>query len=1329
MRMAIALLVLLLAAVLPHAAVLTAALVLVSLLLGLMRSNARRQDLALLACLLPLPALLLYALHLPRAGEPQLPDPVELWELTDKKQFFGPASLQRVGETLQDHKARLDNSEIAILLDQVRLEPYVSLTILNLNMAPAVWQGRFFSDDYQDLRGQNPRLKLRDGRLFFSRLFPLPSAQQVKGYLVVEVLILSSHSGERAQSWLSTENPDATHYIPVVAASGASSILSRLADGLGLDPLPYDFHFIRERPAPVWLDGYTAAWALLFSVALFSLVRRLTPRRALPILLGVITILCLPTDTPTDFLTSFGSYIFAAPSLGNLLTSPFHFLIAVVTLYLIIYSAIQLEPKARLRSKWVVPFLLLLHFMLSPAFFQRANAFSFVHPLEAIQSPGAFLAYIAFLASFGLAVLLLDRLPYVKLGHKLLFAAAFTPLLWFYPAQISALGSATLIWWFKDLKAPITLKALLATLVFYPFLVLSERQAEINYVRTYLLDEITLLVERNHFRMGRIIQRLPGLATQLDNGPNDQMMEIFAKQAGLFEDEIDFALVLIAPSGQTVSTIEQHISLKEIPLSLGPENRITEYQENPPESPNLLIFRRGLLSGSGQYDFAAVLANDYQNLSLVRRLRRVGEETGLRDQGPITPYFAYTLDVYDQTGKPLYNQAAPTRLGDSELRRIRQNPYFWVADGQNTVFFFKDRSYIYKITHKATPLRMILVRFLALFLATSLIMRAALLARLPGRGWLARWRRSFALKLSGFLFLCSVLPTFMLGYLLINSIQRNQAREEESLARSKILSARDLFEFPLTTARGSANLMPLPSQRNLPTFARLVGEDLSLYASGSLLETNQPELFRKGILDRRLSHGLVEELLLGKQTHVLKRQELSGGATLMVAYTVVSLDEDRDAILSMTMIPFSQRQKFRWWEQLEFSVTVLFGLLFLMAVLTRFFARGFLQPVAAITRGAARMAKGVDHRPIQIQRQDELERMVQAFNTMQTRVRQSQTRLKQQLYVLDETLKSMSSGLLGFDQKGRIILENNKAWTLLNLDQPAPQSLEELVEQCPPLLPLTEMFDRDQAGDVGFNLNPTEENQEILVRLRNVAKGGGHELRSILVIEDVTDAVTASRFKAWSEMARRVAHEIKNPLTPIQLEIDHLVRLYQDGHGQFGEALEDAAQQVGRQVQDLRRIATEFGDYARPLTLEKRVVAMDHLIHNVVDPYQKTMPGVRFELDLAEGLQAEVDDRLLKRAIHNLIVNAIQAMEEQGRLTLKLHQEEGEVVMVVEDTGPGIPPEEQTRIFEAYFSTKDQGTGLGLVIAKRYVSLHDGSLSIDPDYSEGTRFVIRLPNS
>jgi len=251
--------------------------------------------------------------------------------------------------------------------------------------------------------------------------------------------------------------------------------------------------------------------------------------------------------------------------------------------------------------------------------------------------------------------------------------------------------------------------------------------------------------------------------------------------------------------------------------------------------------------------------------------------------------------------------------------------------------------------------------------------------------------------------------------------------------------------------------------------------------------------------------------------------------------------------------------------------------------------------------------------------------------------------------------------------------------------------------------------------------------REISAKLILVDSEKAVDLRGILAIEDTTDAVAASRFKAWSEMASRVAHEIKNPLTPIRLEIDHLNRLYKDDHPDFGTALDEASREILDQVRHLQRIATEFGDYARPATLEPEQVDLSTLVESILAPYEKTLAEMTFVKELPAGFACRADARLLRRALHNIIVNALQAMDSVGELRVRLFAEKGMAHLWVEDTGPGIPVEERDKVFDAYFSTKDQGTGLGLVIARKYINLHGGTLAVDDHYVSGTRFIIRLP--
>jgi len=709
-----------------------------------------------------------------------------------------------------------------------------------------------------------------------------------------------------------------------------------------------------------------------------------------------------------------------------------------------------------------------------------------------------------------------------------------------------------------------------------------------------------------------------------------------------------------------------------------------------------------------------VLGNDYHNLSLIRNLRYMEDEGSVKTM----PYLSHVVDVFDSEGSPLYVQREPRPLSMADRRQLEEKPWFWEVEGRDTVFYFRGGELIYRITHKATPLKMIGVRYLALYLVIYLLVRSIHFFQRPGRGLLARWNRSFSIKMAGFVFLSSVIPTALVGSYLLTSIRNSQDRAQRDMARTQILAVRNLLRNLVEDDRGGGTS---PRELRLQKFARLLGEDLSLYINGSLVKTSQPEVFRRGMMNRRLGYDLARRLYLDRAAYHYER----GSHGPDITYAPFVLGPDRQAVLAMTMIPFSQNQRIRWLEQIELSVALLLGLMFLMGLLARVLAGYFLEPVSAITRRASRVARGQGYRRINLERQDELQRMVDAFNTMQEQIQASRRRLEQQLQLLDETLKSMSGGLLGFDNEGQTILQNARALELLGLDE-SPESLAALVARREEAAPLTSAFARREEAEVSW-LQDQDTQREILARLLVVPSSRAGDLYAILALEDITDALEASRFKAWSEMARRVAHEIKNPLTPIRLELDHLLRLYQDQHPDFPTALEEAVNEIGDQVRHLQKIATEFGDYARPVVLEPAPTDLPSLLERILEPYRKTLEGLRIETFYDSEEPAFVDERLLRRAIANLVVNAIQAMDSEGTLRLKCYETENAHEIWIEDTGPGIPRDEHHQVFEAYFSTKDQGTGLGLVIARRYITLHGGSLRISTDYEEGTRFIIHLP--
>jgi signal transduction histidine kinase len=219
------------------------------------------------------------------------------------------------------------------------------------------------------------------------------------------------------------------------------------------------------------------------------------------------------------------------------------------------------------------------------------------------------------------------------------------------------------------------------------------------------------------------------------------------------------------------------------------------------------------------------------------------------------------------------------------------------------------------------------------------------------------------------------------------------------------------------------------------------------------------------------------------------------------------------------------------------------------------------------------------------------------------------------------------------------------------------------------------------------------------------------------------------RLEAWAEMARQVAHEIKNPLTPIQLSAEHLRRVHADRGEPMGPVLEGCVTSILGQVHLLRQIAAEFSSFASSPTARRQPSDPVKLVHDVVEPYRVPLAG---RITVQNGVAAPlpevlIDRRLVSRALANVVENALHAMPGEGRLRLAAAVEGSGVVIDVEDTGVGMDEEALARVFEPYFSTKSTGTGLGLPIAKRNIELSGGSVSVQSEKGRGTTVTIRLP--
>ena len=223
------------------------------------------------------------------------------------------------------------------------------------------------------------------------------------------------------------------------------------------------------------------------------------------------------------------------------------------------------------------------------------------------------------------------------------------------------------------------------------------------------------------------------------------------------------------------------------------------------------------------------------------------------------------------------------------------------------------------------------------------------------------------------------------------------------------------------------------------------------------------------------------------------------------------------------------------------------------------------------------------------------------------------------------------------------------------------------------------------------------------------------------------------RIEAWAEMARQVAHDIKNPLTPIQLSAEHARRVNIDRGRPLSPVLDECIGAILSQVRLLRQIATEFTSFASSATPRPEPTRLADLIEEVIGPYRSGLAGrIALEIEMPDDLPPlNIDRLLLGRALTNVIENALHAMPGGGTLSIVVRQAPsdagGSLVIELSDTGIGMDPESIARIFEPYFSTKAAGTGLGLTIAKRNVELNGGSIAVRSERGVGTTVTITLP--
>lgn len=440
-------------------------------------------------------------------------------------------------------------------------------------------------------------------------------------------------------------------------------------------------------------------------------------------------------------------------------------------------------------------------------------------------------------------------------------------------------------------------------------------------------------------------------------------------------------------------------------------------------------------------------------------------------------------------------------------------------------------------------------------------------------------------------------------------------------------------------------------------------------------------------------------------------------------------------------------------DPLKFSFTLTLSLVLLLSLLSAvwaafFSARRLVAPIRVLAIGTRAVASGDYDRQLPQHSSDELGFLVKSFNDMTRRLaqardqaRQSQQQAEGERAYLRAVLGRLSSGVLTLDRQRMVRTANAAAGHILGIDPKdyiskplvtlgrGHEHLRQFVEAIRPHLGVGQKEWRKEVVLIGAG------GRQVLM-CGGASLPGGEGRRwsgNVIVFEDVTQLIQAQRDAAWGEVARRLAHEIKNPLTPIRLSAERLRRKYLDEmKPEDAEVLDRATHTIVQQVEVMKEMVKAFSDYARTPQLQLRSLDLNMLVREVLDLYGGAAPGVRFDTHLDPDLpRITADSGRLRQLLHNVIKNSIEAAP--GRCHITLHtacvEEAGArlVELRVQDDGPGLPAEIIGRFFEPYVTTKPRGTGLGLAIVKKIVEEHGGVVWAENASQGGTTVVIRFP--
>jgi two-component system, NtrC family, nitrogen regulation sensor histidine kinase NtrY len=486
------------------------------------------------------------------------------------------------------------------------------------------------------------------------------------------------------------------------------------------------------------------------------------------------------------------------------------------------------------------------------------------------------------------------------------------------------------------------------------------------------------------------------------------------------------------------------------------------------------------------------------------------------------------------------------------------------------------------------------------------------------------------------------------------------------------------------------------------------------------------------------------------------------GRTYYAARTVPADFLSRfNEITRQTLAYDQEKQHLRALKSQLLLILSLFTVLLLSSVLwlALYLAKQVTGPIQVLAEGTREISAGNFDYQVPEQTHDELGTLVRSFNSMTTQLRDSRSQIDQFTHNLQQAvqelerrrqlietiLENIPTGALSLDPEGNIVRSNPAVTKIVGPAAKDARTLEELVgpEDARAIRYLMRRALR--TGVVSRELEIIAGGR-ILHAAVTVSSLGPRRANSgyVVVIDDLTELLRAQKTAAWQEVARRIAHEIKNPLTPIQLSAQRLLRYLEKrqengaasplGDPELARLVEEAGRLIEREVGALSALVNEFSQFVRFPSAKLESADVNSIVREAIEVFSNRLDGITLNTSFAtQPPPIRADASLLRSVVVNLIDNAAEALESSPvrniTVATRAHPDSDFVEIVVADTGHGISPEDKDKLFLPHFSTKDRGTGLGLAIAARIVAEHGGGLRVEDNSPTGSRFILELPSA